>query len=181
MTCPMRKLASERRDRSPVYLAIYLLQDAFGGAWKVNTVSGNIAIIEVLLGTLIASGKIAPFAAGPVLLGSLIYRSRAFSFHFSRILPDRLETTIVFIAAAILMGSPLIVKFVKRLSAHHQVEILSKNERSKAEMDLFDENVEITIRIDDRGFDILRMPRCVVTMHLPKEDGRGIGQRIGNA
>jgi len=87
----------------------------------------------------------------------------------------------MFIASAILMCSSLIAKFVKRLSAHHQVELLSKNERSKADVDLFNENVEITIRIDDRGFDIARMPRCVVTMHLPKEDAHDLGQWIGNA
>jgi len=72
-------------------------------------------------------------------------------------------------ASAILMLSTSISRFIQRLRISHQFELFGKIERPEDELGLFDESVEITIRIDDHSFDILRKPRCVVTVNMPQE------------
>lgn len=85
-----------------------------------------------------------------------------------------------FATAAILMLSTAISRFIQRLRISHQFELFGKIERPEEEPDLFDESVEITIRIDDHGLDILRKPQCVVTVHLPKKGPRGLAQLVRN-
>lgn len=165
---------------SRVYLAIHLLLDALAGPWKFNCASGMIAITEVLLGASIASGTMVPFAAGLVFFGALISKIPAYHLHFSRVVPDPWEMTVVLATSAILMCSAWITKFAERLSVPHQFELLGRHERSKAEVDLFDENVAITIRIDDRGFDIFRRPRCTVTIRFPKNGVCSAERRAGD-
>lgn len=82
-------------------------------------------------------------------------------------------------ASAILMLSTSISKFIRRLRISHQFELFGKIERPEEELDLFDESVEITIRIDDCSFDILRKPRCVVTVNLSKEGPHNKAQIAG--
>ena len=83
-------------------------------------------------------------------------------------------------ASAILMLSTSISSFIQRLRISHQFELFGKIERPEDELDLFDENVEITIRIDDHSFDILIKPRCIVTVNLPKEGSHSKAQIVGN-
>lgn len=68
-------------------------------------------------------------------------------------------------AAAILT----IFRFIQHLRISHHLELFDKIERPEEELDLFDESVEITVKIVAHSFDILRMPRCVVTVNLAKE------------
>jgi hypothetical protein len=83
-------------------------------------------------------------------------------------------------ASAILMLSTSISWFIRRLWISHQFELFGKIERPEDELDLFDENVDITIRIDDHRFDILRKPRCFVTVSLPKEGPQSKAQIVEN-
>ncbi len=83
-------------------------------------------------------------------------------------------------ASAILMLSVSISRFIQRIRISHQFELFGKIEHPEDELDLFDEKVEITIRIDDHSYDILRRPRCVVTVNLPKEDPLSKAQVVGN-
>ena len=82
-------------------------------------------------------------------------------------------------ASAILMLSTSISRFIQRLRISHQLELFDKIERPEEELDLFDESVEITVRIVAHSFDILRMPRCVVMVNLPKEGPQSKAQRAG--
>lgn len=84
-------------------------------------------------------------------------------------------------ASAILKLSASITRFIHRFRISQQIDLFGKIERPEEELDLFDECVEITIRIDDHGFDILRKPRCVVTVNLPKEGSHSKAQIVGNA
>ena len=83
-------------------------------------------------------------------------------------------------ASAILMLSTSISRFMRRLRISHQFELFGKLERPEDELDLFDENVEITLRIDDHSLDILRKPRCVVTVNLRKEGRHSVAQTVGH-
>jgi len=90
--------------------------------------------------------------------------------------------TLTFTAAsATLMLSAAITQFIHRLRISHQFDLFSKSERPEDELDLFDEKVEITIRINDHSLDILRKPRCVVTVHLPKKGPHGLARLVRNA
>lgn len=82
--------------------------------------------------------------------------------------------------SAILMCSSRVTKFVQHLRIRHRSDLFGEDERSEAELNLFDENVEITIRIDDQGLDVLQKPRWVVKVHLPKERPQGAGQTVRN-
>lgn len=164
---------------SRVYLAIHLFQNAFAGPWKIHCAGGIVALAESLLGTSIASGKLVPFAAGLVFLDTLVSKISAYHLHFPRFVPDPWAMIVVFATPAILMCSTWIAKLTERLRSTHLFELFSKNEGA-TEVKLLDENVEITIRIDDRGFDILRKCRCVVTVHLPKEGPHSARQVVRN-
>jgi len=83
-------------------------------------------------------------------------------------------------ASAILMLSAAITKFIQRLRTSHQFDLFGKSESPEDELDLFDENVAITIRIDDHSLDIVRKPRCVVTVHLPKKGSHSLVQLVRN-
>ena len=80
--------------------------------------------------------------------------------------------------AAILTLSTPITSFMQRLRISHRFDLFGKRESPEDELDLFDEKVEITIRIDDHGLDILRKPRCVVSVHLPKEGPHSLAQFV---
>ena len=71
-----------------------------------------------------------------------------------------------------------ISRFIQRLRISHQLELFDKIERPEEELDLFDERVEITVRIVAHSFDILRMPRCVVTVNLPREGSQSKAQLV---
>lgn len=82
-------------------------------------------------------------------------------------------------ASAILMLSTSISRLIQRRRISHLFELFDKVERPEEELDLFDESVEITVKIVAPSFDILRMPRCVVTVNLPKEGSQSKAQMAG--
>ena len=82
-------------------------------------------------------------------------------------------------AAAIVVCSTWVARFVRWMRSSHQFDPADEDRHLETELDLFDEEVEIKVRIDDHGFDILRKPRCVMTIHLSKEGTRGVKRALG--
>ena len=162
-------------------LAIHLFRNAFAMPWKINCAGGIFSFAQSVLGTSIASGKMAPFAASLVFLGTLVSKISAHHLHFWRFVLDSWEMIVVLATPAILMRSIWIAKLAERLRGTHLIELFSKNERSKAEVNLFDEDVEITLRIDGGAFDVLHKSRCIATVRLPKKHTCSTEQKDGTA
>ena len=80
---------------------------------------------------------------------------------------------------AIVACSAWVTRFSRRRRSSHQSDLLDDDRGSETEVDLFDENVEIMVRIEDRAFDILRKPGCVVTVQFSKEGTHGVKRTLG--
>lgn len=83
------------------------------------------------------------------------------------------------VTSAIAVCSTWITRFVRRWTSSYQSDISGKDRHLGTGLNLFDEGVEITVRIDDRGFAMVRKPKCVVTVHLPKECAGAGKQTLG--
>lgn len=167
---------------SRLFLSIRLLERGFiAAAWNLKPVNRIVALAKASLDTWTGSGKMVPMPPESVFHGALASVSAARHFCSSQFLPDPGEFVLAVIASTLLMGSTWIRKFSKRFRVSRHFELFSRSEQKDIEVDLFDENVEITLRIDDPGIDILRTPRCIVTILLPKKDACSSGERIGNA
>ena len=167
---------------SRLFLSVRLLERGFiATAWKISPVNRIVALANASLDTWTESGKKIPVTPESALRGAIAFVGRTHCLRFSQFLANPREFVPAFIALVILIGSTWIRKFTKQLRVSRYFELFSRNELKGVEVDLFEENVEITLRIDDPGIDILRTPRCIVTIHLPKKDTCSSEERMGNA
>lgn len=83
------------------------------------------------------------------------------------------------VASAVVACSTWVTRFVRPRESSRWSDRLGEENHSETEADLFDEGVEITVRIEHRAFDILRRPGCVVTVQFSKEGTRRVKRTPG--
>lgn len=146
-----------------IYLASSLLKSAASPAVKY-TVLGVIGITEILIGLSIAVEQVFPFAVGLLFLGTLPTNLQLFHVSSFTFPSDRSEIAVVPAAIVALLLSPWIGRVIHRLSFVGRFELLDREEEPPCRCDPRDEDVEILIRLDHLGVDLLRKPRCIVTI-----------------
>ena len=164
-----------------IYVASSLLRYAASATVNYILVGGIIGFTVVLIGLSIAGEQLFTFAAGLILLGTLlssISPLHAGSFSFP---PDHWKIAVVLAGGAALFLSPWIKSTVGHLSFFDRPELLDEEAEPHCEFDPRDEDVEILIRLDNRGVDLLRNARCIVTIQNPRKCGATNAAELGNA
>ena len=147
-----------------IYVASSLLRYTASATVNYILLGGIIGFTVVLIGLSIAREQLFTFAAGLIFLGTLlssISLLHAGSFSFP---PDHWKIAVVLASGAALFLSPWIKSTVEHLSFVHRRELLDEEAEPHCEFDPRDEDVEILIRLDGRGIDVLRKARCIVTI-----------------
>jgi len=158
-----------------VFLAAILLLSAFTTIFQL-TVQGELAFsFELLLGAAIAAGWLVRYAAALVLLGIAAASVLVPHFHIAFLPPNGWATTAVPVAAGILMcfGRNSGNCDVTRIDEDHRLSNDAPRSRARGHGE---EEVEITIRLEDGYLRSLRRHRCIVTIHDRGEGVRKTGQ-----
>lgn len=133
---------------SRVHLAIHFLQSAFIAALK-----------------LITPGRMTPIADGLILAVTVL--STIWIFHpYLAVSPDPWGIAVVPIAGGILICSLWIARVTKRRAIPHELKAPS-GEPFDSDPDQADPEIEIMVRLTDRGSGILGKRRCIVTIWYP--------------
>jgi hypothetical protein len=156
-----------------IYAANSMLQNVASPSVKYTLIGAVIGITVVLIGLSIAAEQVFPFAAGLILLGTLLssiplFHDGSFSFH-----PDHWKIAVALAGAASLLLSRWIRRVVHHLCVLYRLACFEE----KSESTLGDErdDVQILIRFN-RGFDSLWKPRCTVTIRHPRNSARNAAQ-----
>lgn len=152
-----------------IYVASSLLRYAASAAVNYILVGGIIGFTVVLIVLSIAGEQFFTFAAGLIFLGTLlssISLLHAGSFRFP---PDHWKIAVVLAGGAALFLSPWIKRTVEHLSFVDRPELLDEEAEPDCEFDPRDEDVEILIRLDSRGVELLPKTRCIVTIQHPRK------------
>ena len=165
---------------SRVFLATYLLQSSFVGVLKFAAGGGMIAIVEFLLGTCIATGKLMPLAAGLVFLGTIISSVPMFQSHSVHLSPENWKAVFVLIASGILLISAWITEISEESSIPTRRGGFAE-ERLLSDPDPWNQDIAITVRLGTRRFGILQKRQCIVTVHVPPRTDQSARHGIGNA
>lgn len=162
-----------------IYVASGLLQNAVSAAVKYALLGGVIGITEVLIGLSIAAGQVFPFAAGLIFLGTLVSSIPLFHAGSLSFPPDHWKIGVALAGSAALMSAPWIRRMLQRLSIHGGRESLDGKAELKLGGDSRDEGIGIMIRLDSHGLELMRKPRCIVTIRHPRKRACGALQTLG--
>jgi hypothetical protein len=157
------------------FLAVNLLLSAFTTIFQFAFRAQLAFSLELLLGAAIAVGWLMRYAAALVLLGTLTASFLVPQFHIVSLPANEWTTTFVLIASGILMCFGRNTDNVDASLINEDNKLSDDDSRSFAR-DPWDEDVEVTIRLEDGYATSLRGRRCIVTI-----DDRGCGvQKTGH-
>jgi hypothetical protein len=162
-----------------IYVASGLLQNAASATVKYALLGGVIGITEVLIGLSIAAGQVFPFAAGLIFLGTLVSSIPLFHAGSLSFPPDHWKIGVALAGSAALMSAPWIRRMLQRLSIRSGRESLDGKAELKLGGDSRDEGIGIMIRLDSHGLELVRKPRCIVTIRHPRQRTCGALQTLG--
>ncbi len=143
------------------FLASTLLLSASVGLSHLTFCAAFVFGLELLLGAAIAAGWLMRYAAILVLLGTSAARVLASHFHLA-LVPANTGTTV-----AVLIASGILVCFGQSIS---KAEPINGNDKSLSQhscgapCDLWDEDIEVAIRLEDGHPCSLWKHRCIVTI-----------------
>ncbi len=161
-----------------IYVASGLLQNAASATVKYALLGGVIGITEVLIGLSIAAGQVFPFAAGLIFLGTLVSSIPLFHAGSLSFPPDHWKIGVALAGSAALMSAPWIRRMLQRLSIRSGRESLDGKAELKLGGDSRDEGIGIMIRLDSYGLELVRKPRCIVTIRHPRKRACGALQTL---
>ena len=163
-----------------VFLAAILLLSAYTSFFQ-HTVQGEFAFsLELLLGAAIAAGWLVQYAATLVLLGILAASFLAPHFHLACLPPNVWATIAVLIASGIIASCGGNSGNVDAAPINEGGDLSNDDARARAR-DPWDENVEVTIRLENGYFRRLCRHRCIVTIQDRGGGARKTGQEAGHA
>ena len=162
-----------------IYVASGLLQNAAPAAVKYALLGGVIGITEALIGLSIAAGQVFPFATGLIFLGTLVSSIPLFHAGSLSFPPDHWKICVALAGSAALMSAPWIRRMLQRLSIHGGRESLDEKAELKLGGDSRDEEIGIMIRLDSHGLELVRTPRCIVTIRHPRKRACRALQTLG--
>ena len=145
------------------FLASTLLLGASVGLSHLTFHAALVLGFELLLGAAIATGWLMRYAAILVLLGTSAARVLAPYFHLA-LVPANTGTTV-----AVLIASGILVFFGQSISKADAAPI-NDNDKSLSQhsfgapCDLWDEDIEVAIRLEDGHLRSLWKHRCIVTI-----------------
>lgn len=146
-----------------IFLTATLLLRASVSVFQLTLYSELLFSLELLLGVAIATGWLIRYAAGFVLLATAGVSVLTPHVHLI-LLPPNSETTV-----AVLIASGYLVCFGRNAN-RVDVAPIDENNRSSHEHlcalphDHWDQDVEVTIRLEDSFIRSLRRHRCIVTI-----------------
>lgn len=152
-----------------IYVASGLLQNAVSAAVKYALLGGVIGITEVLIGLSVAAGQVFPFAAGLIFLGTLVSSIPLFHAGSLSFPPDHWKIGVALAGSAALMSAPWIRRMLQRLSIRGGRESLDEKAELRLGGDSRDEGIGIMIRLNSHGLELMRKPRCIVTIRHPRK------------
>lgn len=146
------------------FLATTLLLSAFVGPPQLTFRDELAFLLELLLGTAIAAGWLMRYAGTLVLVGTIAERVQAPHSRLA-LLPANTGAT-----AAVLIASGILVCFCQSTNKA-DAALIDENNKSSSERsyailhEFWDEDVEVTIRLEHGHFRSLWKHRCIVTTH----------------
>lgn len=145
-----------------VFLASTLLLSASDMLFQF-TFRGELAFsLEFVLGAAIATGWLVPYAAALVPIGIFAARFLAPQFHLASLPSNVWATTAVLIASGILVCCGRNDTIVDAAPIRENNKLRSHGAGTLLR-DLWDEDIEITIRLENRDFCNPHRQRCIVT------------------
>ena len=145
------------------FLASTLLLSASFGLSHLTFHAAFVFGFELLLGAAIAAGWLMRYAAILVLLGTSAARVLAPHFHLA-LIPANTGTTV-----AVLIASGILV-CIGQSTSKADAEPINDNDKSLSQQscgapcELWDEDIEIAIRLEDGHLGCLWKHRCIVTI-----------------
>ena len=163
-----------------VFLGAILLLSACTTFFQ-HTVQGEFAFsLELLLGAAIAAGWLVQYAATLVLLRILAAGFLAPHFHLACLPPNVWATIAVLIASGILASCGGNSGNVDAAPINEGSNLFIDDPRARTR-DPWDENVEVTIRLEKGYFRRLCSHRCIVTIQYRGGGARTTGPEAGHA
>jgi hypothetical protein len=147
-----------------VLLAAILLLSASATVFQFTLRAELAFSLELLLGAAIAVGWLIRYAAALVLLGTLAASFLVPQFHIAYLPANAWTITFVLIASGILVCFGRNTDNVEASPINEDNKLSNAHSRSFAR-DPWDEDVEVTIRLEDAYVRSLRGRRCIVTIH----------------
>ncbi|MGD0466894.1 MAG: hypothetical protein ABSA54_00825 [Terriglobales bacterium] len=157
------------------FLAVNLLLSAFDSVFQFTFRAQLAFSLELLLGAAIAVGWLMRYAAALVLLGTLAASFLVPQFHIASLPANAWTTTFVLIASGILVCFGRNTDNVDASPINEDNKLSNADSRSFAR-EPWDEDVEVTIRLEDGYVRSLRRRRCIVTIHDRGDGVRKAGQ-----
>lgn len=146
------------------FLAVNLLLSAFSTVSQFTFRAELAFSLELVLGAAIAVGWLMRYAAALVLLGTLAASFLVPQFHIASLPANAWTTTFVLIASGILVSLCRNTDNVDSAPISEDNKLSNDDSRSFARGH-WDEDVEVTIRLEDGYVRNLRGRRCIVTIH----------------